>query len=117
MFPLSPMVEAPNSSHSRAESVPSFSFSMPASVRRARVSLRSSRVQMLVARSCGLSKSENFTKSSNRGSGIATRMGMNSSVVASLYSRTPFPSQSWRSEVCADTPSISAGFTASALEP
>ena len=117
MLPLSPTVEAPNSSHSRAESVPSFSLSMPASVRRARVSFRSSRVQMLVARSCGLSKSENLTKSSKLFSGMATRMGMNNSVIAIRYSRTPFPSQSWRSVVCGVTPSISAGFTASAFAP
>ena len=114
MFPLSPMVEAPNSSHSSALSVPSFSLSIPASVRRARVSLRSSRVQRLVARSCGLSKSEKLTNSSNC-SGIATRMGMNNSVVAILYSRTPLPSQSCFSTVRGVTPSISAGFTASAF--
>ena len=84
MLPLSPIVEAPNSSHSSAESVPSFSLSIPARVRRARVSLRSSLVQMLVARSCGFSNSENFTKSSKVASGIATRMGMKSSVVAIL---------------------------------
>ena len=79
--------------------------------------MRSSRVQMLVARSCGLSKSENLTKSSKLFSGMATRMGMNNSVVAIRYSRTPFPSQSWRSVVCGVTPSISAGFTASAFAP
>ena len=115
MLPLSPTVEAPNSSHSRALSVPSFSFTMPASVRRARVSLRSSRVQMLVARSCGLSNNEKRMNASKSGNAIVTRIGMNSSVVASGYSRTPLPSQSCFSTVRGVTPSISAGFTASAF--
>ncbi len=61
MFPESPMPEAPNSSHSRAESVPSFSFSIPPRVRRPSCSFRSSRVQMLVERSWLFSKRQNRT--------------------------------------------------------
>ena len=56
-------------------------------------------------------------KSSKPASGIAARMGMNSSVVASRYSRTPLPSQSCRRVVPGVTPSMSAGFTASAFAP
>ena len=63
-FPLSPTPLAPNSSHSSALSIPSFSSSIPPSTRRARCSFTSSRVQRLVARSCGFTVRENRMKSS-----------------------------------------------------